>query len=54
MARRFYGRRGQKGGAKPHQPASTPKVDSFGWNEPPDTSNAGGITGVIRRLFGGS
>jgi hypothetical protein len=53
MARRFYGRRGQ-GAGKPHQAASTPKVDSFGWNEPSDTSNAGGIMGVIRRLFGGS
>jgi len=53
MARRFYGRRGQKG-AKPHQAASTPKVDSFGWNEPADTSNAGGIIGAIRRLFGGN
>ena len=52
MARRFYGRRGH-GGAKPHQAASTPKVDSFGWVEPSDTSNAGGILGAIRRLFGG-
>jgi hypothetical protein len=52
MARRFYGGRGH-GGAKP-QTAATPKVDAFGWEEPSDTSNAGGILGTIRRLFGGS
>jgi hypothetical protein len=52
MARRFYGRRGH-GSTKP-QAAATPKVDSFGWSEPADTANAGGIIGVIRRLFGGS
>jgi hypothetical protein len=49
MARRFYGRRGQKQG-KP-QAAATPKVDSFGWDEP--ASGGGGILGSIRRLFGG-
>ena len=52
MARRFYGGRGH-GGTKP-QPAATPKVDAFGWEEPSDTSNSGGILGAIRRLFGGS
>jgi hypothetical protein len=50
MARRFYGRRGQQQG-KP-QAAATPKVDSFGWEEP--ASGGGGILGSIRRLFGGS
>ena len=53
MARRFYGGRGH-GGAKPQPAAATPKVDAFGWEEPSDTSNAGGILGAIRRLFGGS
>ena len=51
MARRFYGRRGQKDSKQ--QAASTPKVDSFGWEQPSETSNAGGILGAIRRLFGG-
>ncbi len=52
MARRFYGRRGH-GHGKP-QAASTPKVDSFGWEEPSDSSGGGGILGAVRRLFGGS
>jgi hypothetical protein len=47
MARRFYAHRG-------HQAAATPKVDSFGWEEPSDASTRGGILGTIRRLFGGS
>jgi hypothetical protein len=51
MARRFYA--GRRHGAKP-RPAATPKVDAFGWEEPSDASNAGGILGAIRRLFGGS
>jgi hypothetical protein len=51
MARRFYGHRGH-GHGKP-QAAAAPKVDSFGWEEPSDTSNAGGILGAVRRLFGG-
>jgi hypothetical protein len=51
MARRFYGGRGH-GGPKP-QPAAAPKVDSSGWDEPPASSDAAGILGVIRRLFGG-
>jgi len=50
MARRFYGRRGKKQGKT--QAAATPKVDSFGWEEP--ASGGGGILGSIRRLFGGS
>ena len=58
LARRFYGGQGHAhGGSKP-QPAAAPKVDSkvdaFGWEEPSDSSNAGGILGAIRRLFGGS
>ena len=52
MARRFYGRRGQKQG-KP-QAAAASKVDSFGWEEPSDSSGGGGILGSIRKLFGGS
>ena len=51
MARLFYGHRGH-GHGKPQAPA-TPKVDSFGWDEPKDASS-GGILGSIRRLFGGS
>jgi len=51
MARRFYGGR-KHGGAKP-QPAAPAKVDSFGWETPPDPSGGGGILGAIRRLFGG-
>jgi hypothetical protein len=51
MARRFYGQRGH-GGARP-QPSAGPKVDSFGWATPSDGSTAGGIMGLIRRLFGG-
>ena len=51
MARRFYGGRGHAG-AKP-QPASTPKVDSFGWDTASGGSSSGGIVGLIRRLFGG-
>jgi hypothetical protein len=52
MARRFYAHRGH-GHGKP-QAAATPKVDSFGWEEPSDASTRGGILGTIRRLFGGS
>jgi hypothetical protein len=51
MARRFYGARRQAG-AKP-QHASSPKVDSFGW-ETPAAPSSGGILGLIRRLFGGA
>jgi hypothetical protein len=51
MARRFYGGRGH-GRGKP-QPSAAPKVDSFGWDTPPDPSSGGGILGAIRRLFGG-
>src|SRR3979411_2628135 len=36
MARRFYGQRGH-GGARP-QPSAGPKVDSFGWGPPSDSS----------------
>jgi hypothetical protein len=50
MARRFYGHRGH-GHGKP-QAAATPKVDSFGWEEP--SASSGGILGSIRKLFGGS
>jgi hypothetical protein len=52
MARRFYGHRGH-GHPKP-QATAKPKVDASGWTEPADTSNAGGILGAIRRLFGGN
>lgn len=48
MARRFYAGPGHA--AKPGPAAG--KVDPFGWEVPSDPSNAGGITGVIRRLFG--
>jgi hypothetical protein len=51
MARRFYGERGHTG-SKP-QRASTPKVDSFGWDTAPGGSSSGGIVGLLRRLFGG-
>jgi hypothetical protein len=51
MARRFYAHRGH-GHAKPQPAAATPKVDAFGWEEPSDAQNAGGIVGAIRRLFG--
>ena len=52
MARRFYGHRGH-GHGKPQGAAALPKVDSFGWEEPKDTTS-GGILGAVRRLFGGS
>lgn len=52
MARRFYGHRGH-GHNKP-QAAATPKVDSFGWEEPKAPGTDGGILGSIRKLFGGS
>jgi len=51
MARRFYGGRGSSG-PKP-QPAAAPKVDAFGWEEPSDASNTGGLLGALRKLFGG-
>jgi hypothetical protein len=51
MARRFYGGRGH--GVPKSQPAAAQTVDSFGWDTQPDPSNAGGIMGAIRRLFGG-
>jgi hypothetical protein len=51
MARRFYGGRGHA--AAKSQPAAA-KVDSFGWETPPDTSSSGGILGMIRRLLGGA
>jgi len=50
MARRFYAGRG--GASKP-QPSAESKLDSFGWENPGAASNAGGIMGLIRRLFGG-
>jgi hypothetical protein len=51
MARRFYGRPSQEQGKR--QAPATPKVDSFGWEEPA-SGGGGGILGSIRRLFGGS
>jgi len=51
MARRFYGGRGH-GGANSPQPSVASKVDSFGW-ENPGAGSAGGLIGLIRRLFGG-
>jgi hypothetical protein len=51
MARRFYGGRGH-GSVKP-KAGATPKVDSFGWEEPSEGTSGGGILGAIRRLFGG-
>jgi hypothetical protein len=51
MARRFYG--GHAHAVPKKQPAADQKVDAFGWETPPDTTNAGGILGVVKRLFGG-
>ena len=51
MAQRFYGGR-KNSGPKP-QPAAPPRVDAFGWEEPSDASNTGGILGALRKLFGG-
>lgn len=52
MARRFYAGRTSGGTNKP-QPSAESKVDSFGWENPGADSTAGGIMGLIRRLFGG-
>jgi hypothetical protein len=51
MAQRFYG--GRKSSGPKSQPAATPKVDAFGWEQPPDASKPGGILGAVRKLFGG-
>ena len=51
MARRFYGGHGHAASKAP--PAAASKVDSFGWDTPSAQPAAGGILGMIRRLFGG-